>query len=82
MSNLIRVKSEELDFIIDQLEATPPDDPEVLELSTEYLKTWAENQFTVTTTSFKNSSLSTKRIGQIFPQLKILMDNPLLVYRW
>ncbi|POZ89396.1 peptide ABC transporter substrate-binding protein [Petrotoga sibirica DSM 13575] len=52
--NSIRVKSKELDTIIDELGATPPEEEEkVLKLSQKYLKTWVENQYTITTTSFK-----------------------------
>ena len=77
MSNLIRVKSEELDSIIDQLEATPPDDPEVLELSTEYLKTWAENQFTITTTSFKKFITFNETYWTNFPTAENPYGQPL-----
>jgi peptide/nickel transport system substrate-binding protein len=51
--NPLRVKSPELDRIIDEMGALSPDDPKATELAQEALKWWVENMITTTTISFK-----------------------------
>ncbi len=51
--NNLRVKSEKMDNIIDELGQVSPDDPKVIELGREFLKLWTENMWSITTVSFK-----------------------------
>jgi peptide/nickel transport system substrate-binding protein len=53
MNNSLRVKSPEVDKLIETLGALPPDDPKVLELGQEFLKLWTENMWSIPTISFK-----------------------------
>mgnify|MGYP000878736324 CR=1 FL=1 len=77
-SNIVRVKSKELDPIIDQLEKTPTDDEnKILELSQAYLKTWVENQFSITTTSFKKFITFNETYWTNFPTAENPYGQPL-----
>ncbi len=51
--NRLRVKSPELDKLIDEMGALPPADPRVLEMGKEFLKLWTENMWSISTISFK-----------------------------
>ena len=51
--NNIRVKSKELDRLIDEMGSLPPQDPKVLELGREYMKLWVKNMYSIVTVSFK-----------------------------
>ncbi|MDY0091971.1 MAG: ABC transporter substrate-binding protein [Candidatus Vecturithrix sp.] len=53
MYNALRVKSPEVDTLIETLGALPPNDPQVLELGREFLKLWTENMWSIPTISFK-----------------------------
>ena len=51
--NRIRLKSEKIDKIIEELGALAPDDPRSRELEYEFFKEWVRNQYSITTISFK-----------------------------
>ena len=53
LNNQLRVKSPEIDKLVDTLGALAPDDPKVLELGQEFLKLWTENMWSIPTISFK-----------------------------
>ncbi len=52
-NNALRVKSPELDAVIDEMAGLAPDDPKVLELGQDFLKLWTENMWSIPTISFK-----------------------------
>ena len=52
-SNTLRIKSQELDLIIDDLSLIHPDDPKVIELGQAFMKMWVENMYSIVTISFK-----------------------------
>lgn len=51
--NNLRIRSDELDRLIDELGATSPDDPRALELGQEFMKLWVENMWSIPLVSFK-----------------------------
>jgi len=51
--NILRVRSEELDRLIDELGALSPDDPAALELNHGFMKLWVENMWSIPLVSFK-----------------------------
>ena len=53
-TNTLRVKSKEMDRIIDELDQIHPEDDRVVELGREFMKLWVENMFSIITISFKN----------------------------
>ena len=53
-TNTLRVKSKEMDLIIDELDQIHPEDDRVVELGREFMKLWVENMFSIITISFKN----------------------------
>ena len=53
VNNSLRVKSPEVDALIDELGGLAPDDPKVAELGREFLKLWTENMWSIPTISFK-----------------------------
>jgi peptide/nickel transport system substrate-binding protein len=52
-NNLMRIKSEVIDDIVDRLGALHPSDPNVPALEEEFFKYWTENMFGIHTLSFK-----------------------------
>lgn len=52
-ANNIRVKSKELDQLIEKMGSLPPKSPKILELGKEFMKFWTENMWDITTVSFK-----------------------------
>jgi peptide/nickel transport system substrate-binding protein len=52
-NNALRVKSPEIDAIIDELAGLAPDDPKVYELGKDFMKLWVENMWSITMISFK-----------------------------
>ena len=52
-TNAMRLKSPELDAIIDEMGSLHPEDPQVLELARDSMKLWAENMYSIVTISFK-----------------------------
>jgi len=52
-TNSERIKSEELDRLIDEMEKFPPNDPKTPELVKEFMKLWVENMWSICTVSFK-----------------------------
>jgi peptide/nickel transport system substrate-binding protein len=52
-TNIMRLKSPELDRIIDELGRLHPEDPRVVELCQESMKLWVENMYSIITISFK-----------------------------
>jgi peptide/nickel transport system substrate-binding protein len=51
--NRLRVKSPELDKLIDEMGVLSPQDPKVAEMGKEFLKLWTENMWSISTISFK-----------------------------
>ena len=52
-SNTLRIKSQELDLIIDDLSLIHPDDSKVIERGQAFMKMWVENMYSIVTISFK-----------------------------
>lgn len=52
-NNALRVKSPEIDALIDKMSGLAPSDPKVLELGQEFLKLWTTNMWSISTISFK-----------------------------
>ena len=52
-TNTMRLKSPELDAIIDEMGSLHPEDPRVLELARDSMKLWVENMYSILTISFK-----------------------------
>lgn len=52
-SNTLRIKSKEMDSIIDELDRLHPEDQRVVELGQAFMKLWIENMYSIVTISFK-----------------------------
>lgn len=52
-TNSERIKSEELDRLIDKMEKFPPTDPKTPQLAKEFMKLWVENMWEICTLGFK-----------------------------
>ena len=53
LNNVLRVKSPEIDALLDEMAGLAPDDPKVAELGRDFLKLWTENMWSIPTISFK-----------------------------
>lgn len=51
--NSLRIKSKEVDDLLDKMSVLRPDDPKLLELGREWLKLFVENMWSIPTLSFK-----------------------------
>ncbi len=52
-NNILRIKSKEMDHIIDELDQLHPKDPRSIELGQSFMKLWLENMYSIVTISFK-----------------------------